>query len=100
MNPNQVEIQFASQLVTVKWIKELAKSKYGAKESDICRVFVTRKSVCDQDDFVVRADDCLRISLVRSGELVLYKHGSARTLLLTWDSPTDSEITTCTKCLT
>lgn len=98
MTPEQIELSFSSHLVTVGMLKGLAKQQYGAKDTDICRVFITRKSMCDLDDFVVRADDCLKISLVRDGELVLYKHGGAKTLLLAWGSPNSLEATACPKC--
>lgn len=90
---------FSSHLVTVGMLKGLCKDKYGTKETDICRVFVTRKDLCDQEDFIVRPDDCIKISVVRGGELVCYKHGSALDVLRIWSVlATKTEIPACPRC--
>lgn len=99
MTPAQIDMLFSNQLVTVGMLKGLAKQKYGAKDKDICLVFVTRKSMCDQEDFVVRTDDCVKISMIKDGELVLYKHGSARAVLGTWNLLSPTEVITCSKCM-
>lgn len=102
MTPDQIDMLFSTQLLTIQTIRHIAEKKYLGGAPGVCRIFVTRKQseASTDDSFTVRPDDCLKIYIVRDHELALYKHGYAREVLCTLNIlfPTRTETVLCSKC--
>lgn len=94
---------FGMGTATIQVVQELIQEKYKLESSRGCSIAVTRKKrdgpIIGDSTFSLRADDCLRISIIQKEELKYSKHGSAQEVLLSLGQISYKvNVTICPKC--